>query len=185
MTLKQARIKATEYADAKAFKSMMTDYYGEYYTVTPTCDFNDDRPARAKWDTTVTGDYGLGETILTELKSRSRKYRFNHKWIRDLRITGYKLDNLREEAAKRGCKAYVVGIYPYDNVMLVWPAEWNYEETIQDTKECEYDEDSENVEQKAYILPFHLARLYEVDMSDFDENRDKALNKYMKTVTYA
>ena len=57
MTEQEARVKATEYADAVAFKAMINEYY-QGYTVTPTCNFNDDEPAKEKWDVTVTDTDG-------------------------------------------------------------------------------------------------------------------------------
>lgn len=179
MTDKEARTKATEYADAVAYKRLVNKYY-RGYTVTPTCDFNDYLPAKEKWDVTVTSDE---EKTLTELKSRSAKYSY-YSHIQDLTLTGYKLDNLREEAARQGCSATVAGIYPYDNIILTWPADGEYEETVQYTRKFEYDENSEKIEQKAYILPFSMADKYAVDMTDFDENWEKAYNKYKKAVTY-
>lgn len=178
MTYEQAKTKATEYADAVAYKRMIDRYY-RGYTVTPTTNFNDCIPVKTGWDVTVTD--ADGEKTISELKSRSKKYRyFSH--IQDLRLTGYKLDNLRQEAEKQGCKAEIVGIYPYDNVMLVWPADGEYDETVQYTKKFEYG-DTEKIEQKAYILPFAMAEKYVVDMSDFDYNFQRAFNKYEKCVT--
>ena len=179
MTNEEAKTKATEYADAVAYKRMIDRYY-RGYTVTPTTNFNDYNPVNVGWDVTLTD--ADGEKTLKELKSRSKKYRFfSH--IKDLRLTGYKLDNLRDEAERQGCKAEIVGIYPYDNVIVTWPADGEYEETIQYTKKFEYGEDSDKIEQKAYILPFDMAEKYVVDMSDFDDNYQKAYNKYKKAVT--
>ena len=171
-----AKTKANEYAGGIIIKRAMQAYMPEW-TVTPTTNFSDNTPCRVHWDLTATKGV---ELMLIEGKARSRKYRVNNPRIQDMQITGKKLDWVREAADKHNCRGWVFGVYPYDNVVLVWPADKEYEECVIYSKDYEMDDDSEKTEKPGYILPFDEATRLYVDGSDFDENWKKAYRKYTK-----
>lgn len=171
-----AEVKAYEYAGAIVMKRLVQKYFPDW-TVTPTTNYNNDKPCRCFFDYMLSRDDGSDMTVV-EGKARTYKYRVNNPRIQDMAVNCKKFDNVKGCVEGSKAVAWYAGIYPLDDTVMIWDTSLSYEVFQMTKKKFERDPNSPLITEDMYRLKFDMATRYQVDCSDFEQNFRRAYRKY-------